>query len=185
MKLVAQATSAFATTYSYKETIAKLHSFSKFSAELLRNWESYDWLRKTHEDALPKEKVLNQRMPDEYIEKLMVNIDEKLPSMYMGLKMIVAGLYNFSKEGLNDNVANDDTLKDNINRTMHDVRAVLCYFNDIMNARKLEIQPLLNQDIPDFANDSSFGLLLYRDTLNYLEYLKQVFSQLAENELKI
>lgn len=48
--------------------------------------------------------------------------------MYMGLKMIVAGLYKFSKEGLNDNVANDDTLIENINRTMHNVRAVLCDF---------------------------------------------------------
>lgn len=49
--------------------------------------------------------------------------------MYKGLKMIVAGLYTFSQEGLNYNVANDDALKENITRTMHDVRAVLCYFN--------------------------------------------------------
>lgn len=49
--------------------------------------------------------------------------------MYKGLKMIVAGLYAFSTEGLNDNIISDETLKENINHTMHDVRAVLCYFS--------------------------------------------------------
>lgn len=49
--------------------------------------------------------------------------------MYKGLKMIVAGMYAFSKEGLNDNIVSDETLKENISQTMHDVRAVLCYFS--------------------------------------------------------
>lgn len=49
--------------------------------------------------------------------------------MYKGLKMIVAGLYVFSNEALNANIISDERLKDNITQTMHDVRAVLCYFN--------------------------------------------------------
>lgn len=53
--------------------------------------------------------------------------------MYKGLKMIVAGMYAFSKEGLNDNIISDETLKENINQTMHDVRAVLCYFSVSIN----------------------------------------------------
>lgn len=51
-----------------------------------------------------------------------------MPAMYKGLKMVVAGLYAFS-EGLNDNIISDETLKVNITHTMHDVRAVLCYFS--------------------------------------------------------
>lgn len=52
-----------------------------------------------------------------------------------------------------------------------------------MTARNLEIKPLLDKDVPSFAQDYSLGLLLYRDTLNYLEYLKQVFSKLAQTTL--
>lgn len=64
------------------------------------------------------------------------NIDEVLPVMYKGLKMIVAGLYAFSTEGLNDNIISDETLKENITQTMHDVRAVLCYFSvSILNCQ--------------------------------------------------
>ncbi|CAB3227068.1 unnamed protein product [Arctia plantaginis] len=185
LKLAKQALFAYNKAYNYSEKFAKLHTFPNFSAQLLRNWETQDWLRKTYADALPKEKVFNKKMPDEYIEEVIANIDQKLPSMYMGLKMVVAGLYTFSQEGLNYNVANDDVLKENITRTMHDVRAVLCYFNEIMNARNLEIRPLLDKDVPSFTNDNSFGLLLYRDTLNYMDYLEQVFSKLAEKGSKV
>lgn len=53
-----------------------------------------------------------------------------------------------------------------------------------MKARNLEIIPLLDSEIPDFNSEDrlSVGLLLYRDTLNYLEYLAQVFEHLHETE---
>lgn len=60
---------------------------------------------------------------------LQPDIDKVLPSMYKALKLIVAGLYGFSNEGLNDNIIADESLRDSINNTMHDVRAVLCHFN--------------------------------------------------------
>ncbi|KOB73713.1 Uncharacterized protein OBRU01_10353 [Operophtera brumata] len=161
---------------------AILHSYSSFDA-LLINWDEYEWLRKFiwyRPEILPKEKKLYSRMPDKYMKDLMKNIDDVLPVMYKGLKMIVAGMYAFSKEGLNDNIVSDETLKENINQTMNDVRAVLCYFSDILKARNLEVLPLLDSEIPDFNTDDklSVGLLLYRDTLNYLEYLAQVFEEL-------
>lgn len=49
--------------------------------------------------------------------------------MYKGLKMIVAGLYAFTTEELNAGLISDEPLRDNLTRTMHDSRAVLCYFN--------------------------------------------------------
>lgn len=52
-----------------------LHSFDTFE-ELLKIWSGNDWLRNFTwfpKDGLPKEKVLNQAMPEEYMEKLMVS----------------------------------------------------------------------------------------------------------------
>lgn len=53
-----------------------LHSFDTFE-ELLKIWSGNDWLRNFTwfpEEGLPKEKVLYQKMPDEYMEKLMVSL---------------------------------------------------------------------------------------------------------------
>nr|XP_049703754.1 uncharacterized protein LOC110372663 [Helicoverpa armigera] len=177
LKLVAQAKNAYSSTAKYKDTFAmKLHSYNSFD-ELLGSWKSSEFLPK---EWLPKEKVLYQTMPDEYVTQLMPKIDEVLPGMYKGLKMIVAGLYVFSNEELNPNIIADESLKENITQTMHDVRAVLCYFNDIMNIRDLPIEKLAVNEIPEMANN--MGVLLYRDTLNYLEYLAQVFQKLYETE---
>ncbi|CAG4975235.1 unnamed protein product [Parnassius apollo] len=187
--VASQARNALKSTAQYKDKFAlKLHSYPSFD-ELLQAWTGYDWLRKFpwfREEVLPKEKVLNQLMPDEYMNQLMDHIDEILPSMYKGLKMVVAGLYAISNEGLNDNIISDESLKGSINLTMHDVRAVLCLFNDIMKSRNLEIMPLPDSEIPNFKTEDklSVGLLVYRDTLNYLEYLSQVFQKMYETAPK-
>lgn len=49
----------------------KLHSYSSFD-ELLGSWTSSEFLPK---EWLPKEKILYQAMPDEYIAQLMVSIE--------------------------------------------------------------------------------------------------------------
>lgn len=181
-KLIAQAKNAITSTAKYKDAFAqKLHSYDSFD-DLISTWDGNEWLRKFNlpEQVLPKEKVLYKDVPNEYLDKLMPDIDKVLPSMYKALKLIVAGLYGFSNEGLNDSIIADESLRDSINNTMHDVRAVLCHFNNIMKGRKLEILPLPNSEAPDFTPDNMLtkGLLLYRDTLNYLEYLVQVFQKL-------
>lgn len=53
-----------------------------------------------------------------------------------------------------------------------------------MKARNLEVLPVPDSEVPDFSSEDklSVGLLLYRDTLNYLEYLAQVFEKLYETE---
>ncbi|XP_068633984.1 uncharacterized protein [Battus philenor] len=187
--VASQARNAFKSTARYKDKFAlKLHSYSSFD-ELLQAWTGYEWLRKFpwyREEVLPKEKVINQLMPDEYITQLVGHMDAVLPSMYKGLKMVVAGLYAISNEGLNDNINADESLKESINLTMHDVRAVLCLFNDIMKSRKLEIMPLLDSEVPDFKTQDklSTSLLIYRDTLNYLEYLAQVFQKIYDSAPK-
>ncbi|XP_026743714.1 uncharacterized protein LOC113505292 isoform X2 [Trichoplusia ni] len=182
MKLVVQAKSTYSKTAKYKEEFAlKLHSYPSFDA-LLTSWrnqeflKAYSWLP---EEGLPKEKVLNETMSDEYMTELMPKIDEVLPGMYKGLKMIVAGLYAFTTEELNAGLISDEPLRDNLTRTMHDSRAVLCYFNDIMNIRNLKILKLSDSEIPtDFGNN--MGVLLYRDTMNFLQYLEQVFRKLYD-----
>lgn len=169
--LATQARNTFTKTESYKETFAKLHSYPTFD-DLLQQWDSYEYLRK---EWLPKEKVLNQTMPEEYIEKFVKGdtFDTMLPGMYKGLKMIVAGLHKLHEDLNSNKLIPDESLTNNINKTMHDVRAVLCYFNDIMNLRNLKIEKLLDSEIPSISND--MGFVLYRDTLRYLEYLEQVF----------
>ncbi|XP_004932694.1 uncharacterized protein LOC101739051 isoform X1 [Bombyx mori] len=180
-KLIAQATSAYRSATKYKDTLAlQLHSFQSFD-ELITQWVGNEWLRKFSFSAevLPKDKTLYKEASEEQLESLMGNIDTVLPSMYKALKLIVAGLHAFSN-GLNDNIIADEALKENTNQTMHDVRAVLCYFSDIMRARNLELIPLPESEVPVIPSDNMVtdGLLIYRDTLNYLEYLRQVFKKL-------
>lgn len=54
---------------------------------------------------------------------------------------------------------------------------------ELMKARNLEILPLYNNDpnIPDINKDKvASSIYIYRDTLNYLEYLVQVFQKMSE-----
>lgn len=57
--------------------------------------------------------------------------------MYKALKLVVAGLNSFTKEGLNDNIISDGTLKKSINQTMNEIRTVLCYFNVSIDYRNV------------------------------------------------
>ncbi|XP_072932578.1 uncharacterized protein [Epargyreus clarus] len=184
-EIALQARNAFESSAKYKDHLAlQLHSYESFE-KLLKEWSNYEWLRKFSwfpEDALPKAKAINVTMPDDFMADLMKNIDSLLPSMYKGLKMIVAGLYTVSNNGLNDNVVTvDASVKQNITKSMHNVRAVLCLFNEFMRSRKLEILPLPDSELPEIQPDKmTFALLVYRDTLNYLEYLAQVFQKMYE-----
>ncbi|XP_041979879.1 uncharacterized protein LOC121733630 isoform X2 [Aricia agestis] len=182
-----QARSAYKSTSSYKDEFAsKLHSYSNFE-KLLPVWSGYDWLRNFtwfREEVLPKEKVINGEMPPQYLDELMNHIDEVLPVMYKGLKMIVAGLNSISQEGLNEDIFTDVSMKQNIAQSVQDVRAVLCVFFDVMKSRNLEIPPLLDSEVQDISKEEKlrYSLLVYRDTLNYLEYLAQVFQKMNDME---
>lgn len=57
--------------------------------------------------------------------------------MFKGLKMVVAGLYSITKEGLNDDIFSDASMKHNITESMHNVRAVLCLF-DVSNGKLMQ-----------------------------------------------
>ncbi|KAL0830413.1 hypothetical protein ABMA28_002591 [Loxostege sticticalis] len=179
-----QAIYAYQQAVLYKDEFTKLHSFDNFDS-LLATWND-DWLRKFpfyREEVLPHNKVLFQEVPDEEVTSLMSKIDEVLPSMYTALKMIVASLNKLSESLQNDGISADEQLANNISQTMKDVRAVLCYFYDLMQSRDLEISPLYDSDVPDIENKLETGLYIYRDTLNYLEYLGQVFKKMAETDL--
>ena len=51
-----------------------------------------------------------------------------------------------------------------------------------MRSRKLDVKPLPESEIPDIKNVDklSYALLVYRDTLNYLEYLAQFFQKMYD-----
>ncbi|RVE48552.1 hypothetical protein evm_006741 [Chilo suppressalis] len=181
-----QAKDVYEQAASYKDQFTKLHSFDTFE-NLLKEWKD-DWLRKFpwfREEVLPKTKVLFQRVPDEYVVDLMANIDDVLPPMYKGLKMIMASLHKLSLSLKNDGISSDEELAGYISTTMNNVGAVLCYFYDLMKARNLEIFPVYDSEIPDInkSNKLELGLYIYRDTLNYLEYIAQVFETMSETNL--
>ncbi|XP_045769197.1 uncharacterized protein LOC123870074 [Maniola jurtina] len=183
-----QARNAYESTAKHKVKFAQLHSYQSFD-ELLPVWSGSDWLRNFTwfpEEGLPKEKVLYQPMPEAYMDAVMSKIDEVLPSMYKGLKMVVAGLYTISEDGLSRDILTDAGLRGNIRSSMHEVRAVLCLFDEIMRSRKLTILPLPDSEVPDISQGDklSFALLVYRDTLNYLEYLTQVFQKMYDVDSK-
>ncbi|KAG6446005.1 hypothetical protein O3G_MSEX004222 [Manduca sexta] len=181
--LVWQARDAYSSAAKYKDTfVCKLYSHQTFDEFMSSTPSAGEWLRtfELPEKVYPKEKVLNKDMPDEYIEELMSDIDKLLPFMHKALKLIVAGLRSFSTEGLNAELISEESLKVDINNTTSAVRAVLCSFHAIMYKRDLEILPLLESEVPKFNQSTLLrdGFPLYRDTLNYLEYLRQVFQKL-------
>ncbi|CAG4929379.1 unnamed protein product [Colias eurytheme] len=185
-KLVAsQARNALESTSKYKDKFVKLHSFQSYDA-LLKEWSgtewlrNFDWLENDIKDGLPKDNIAYQPMSEQYLGDLMKKIDIELPSMYKGLKMVVAGLYYISKEGLNDHISSDASLKQNITQSMHDIRAVLCLFNELMLSRNLKIPALPDSEVPDMKNNIGNAFLVYRDTLHYLEYLAQVFQKMYD-----
>lgn len=49
-----------------------------------------------------------------------------------------------------------------------------------MRARELEMPKLLDSEIPEFEYKDRVtdALLVYRDTINYLEYITQVFDKM-------
>lgn len=51
-----------------------------------------------------------------------------------------------------------------------------------MRARELEMPKLLDSDIPEFKYKDRLtnALLVYRDTINYLEYIAQVFDKMNQ-----
>ncbi|XP_047509595.1 uncharacterized protein LOC125052670 isoform X1 [Pieris napi] len=179
-----QARNALNAASEYKDKFVKLHSFSTYE-DLLSTWsgtdwlKGYSWLNQEVKDGLPHGNLRYTGVTDEYLDNLMNNIDSHLPSMYRGLKMVVAGLYLVSTEGLNDDIRSDAELKQNITKTMHNARAVLCLFSDVLRSRSLEVAPLLDSELPDFKNDKVlYAFLVYRDTLNYLDYLSDVFKKM-------
>lgn len=53
---------------------------------------------------------------------------------------------------------------------------------DVMRARDLEMPKLLDSDIPEFKYKDRVtnALLVYRDAINFLEYIIQVFEKMNE-----
>lgn len=47
-----------------------------------------------------------------------------------------------------------------------------------MSIRDLKMEKLSDSEVPNMKDD--MGVSLYRDTLNYLEYLSQVFTKLYD-----
>ncbi|XP_060801465.1 uncharacterized protein LOC106135211 isoform X1 [Amyelois transitella] len=183
-----QAKFTYTEALKYKDEFTnKLFTVSSFD-ELSSTFSEIHWLRNEkwfREEVLPKEKVLYQAMSEDAMSQLMEKIDEVLPSMYKGLKLVLAGLHVFTGSLRNTNISTDANLTEKLDKTMIDVRSVLCYFYDLMVSRNLQIEPLRDSEIPEMTkgNQLSMGFLIYRDTLNYLEYISQVFQTMAETEL--
>ncbi|KAM3964938.1 uncharacterized protein ACR2FA_000831 [Aphomia sociella] len=176
-------------TVKYKDELAKLYSFKSFDI-LYNQWnnEHDDWLRKFpwHLDGvMPRNKVLHNTLEDADLDELMKDIDEVLPYMYKSLKMIVAGFQMFAETLIDDNIVTDANLAKNIKDTVPKLSKVLCLFFDIISSRDLNVLPLLDNEIPELnkSNQLDMGFLIYRDTLNYLEYLSQVFQKMSKTDL--
>lgn len=170
---------AAAYSNDFSQTI---HSYPTLE-ELLSIWDSSEWLRNYswfEDKVLPEMKKYNQPLPADYISSLMGQIDTVLPLQYKALKMIVAALDAMAREGFNDQPTSH--LKPKITQTMHGVRGVLCGFKELLQSRNLPIMKIDSSEIPRFDGDNNSAvtmLLVYRDTLNMLHYLEQIFEAMS------
>ncbi|KAI8421583.1 hypothetical protein MSG28_009604 [Choristoneura fumiferana] len=151
--------------------------------KVVSRYEGLPWLHSDKfksfmaEEVLPKDKIkFEQTISPEFLNNVVSNIDSHLPSMQKALKMLVASLYAVIENGLNTNYVADVKLQNNLNITMNSVRQVLCVFNEVMDTRNVESIPLLDSEVPNVrAGDRVVNaILIYRDTLLYLDYLSQL-----------
>lgn len=179
----------FEETLKYKDEFVKLYSYDTFDSFYNQmNNKNDDWLRNFPwhlDDIMPKNKVLYKSLDEADLDELMKHIDDVLPYMYKSLKMVVAGFHMIAENLINDNIAADANLAKNIKDTVLKLSKVLCLFFDMITSRDLKVLPLLNNEIP-VINDSNIlknAFPIYRDTLNYLEYLSQVFQTMSKTDL--
>ncbi|XP_053604905.1 uncharacterized protein LOC128672038 isoform X2 [Plodia interpunctella] len=181
-----QAKFSFEEAAKYKDDFAnKLFTVSSFE-ELSSTMGNNEWLRIMpwyRDEVLPKDKVLDSSVSEEAMSDLMNKIDDVLPSMFKSLKIVLAGLHELTESLRSTDISSDANLSESLNKSVSDVRNVLCYFYDLMKARNLKIYALDDSEIPEITeeNQLSVGFLIYRDALNYLEYLTQVFKEMEKN----
>ncbi|XP_059049984.1 uncharacterized protein LOC131844991 isoform X2 [Achroia grisella] len=187
--LARQAKYVLEETAKYKDEFAKLYSYENFDL-LYNQWnnDNDDWLREFPwhlDDVMPKNKILYKSLEEDDLDDLMKHIDDVLPYMYKSLKMIVASFQMFAENLINDNIVPDANLAKNIKDTIPKLSKVLCLFFDVIASRDLKMLPLLDSEIPPI-NDSNLlkkAYPIYRDTLNYLEYLILVFQKMSKTDL--
>ncbi|XP_073955270.1 uncharacterized protein isoform X2 [Choristoneura fumiferana] len=178
-----QARNAFLQAKSYKDNVSQVLYDDPDFDKVVSRYEGLPWLHSDKfksfmaEEVLPKDKIkFEQTISPEFLNNVVSNIDSHLPSMQKALKMLVASLYAVIENGLNTNYVADVKLQNNLNITMNSVRQVLCVFNEVMDTRNVESIPLLDSEVPNVrAGDRVVNaILIYRDTLLYLDYLSQL-----------
>ncbi|XP_049872768.1 uncharacterized protein LOC126371498 isoform X2 [Pectinophora gossypiella] len=174
----------------YKDDIAELHSYSKFE-DMLDIWSGTLWLRSYNDSwlekpAFPDNKTLGKPMEEEELKKLVedpTKVDNLLPVISKALKMVGAALQAVSEP---DKKWMPDDLRNNLTMASKDVRLVLCYVSEVTRARNQRMLPLYNKEIPKYTEEREAvrdAFLIYRDTINLLEYVEELFRMMSKTDI--
>ncbi|KAI5645957.1 hypothetical protein NE865_01850 [Phthorimaea operculella] len=184
-KVSNKAKNVLAKAILYKEDIAKLHTFDSFES-MMKEWSGTEWLRNLSgfkEEVLPRNKELGTPVNETELANLMTpeKLDEILPVFTKAMKKLGAGLQAVAAS-LTENDSIERNLKANFITTSSDMRHVLCLTSEVLRARNIDMRPLPNREIPTYNREARPEevimdvFLIYRDTLNFLEYVDQFFS---------
>ncbi|XP_047990261.1 uncharacterized protein LOC125229460 isoform X2 [Leguminivora glycinivorella] len=159
-----------------------IQSFPSFS----ETFDTTPWLRNkpfVTQYTFPETKnKIEMELPAEDLSNVVANIDDHLPAMYKALKMVAAGLYAIKENGLKQDVREEKNLKPFFDHYFNAVRQVLCEFNEVMLSKNLQILPLPDNEIPLIGENRTDTMFhIYRDTMLYLDYLRQVMDHWAHS----
>ncbi|XP_047990260.1 uncharacterized protein LOC125229460 isoform X1 [Leguminivora glycinivorella] len=178
-----QAKAALDNAQSFKNNFSdSIQSFPSFS----ETFDTTPWLRNkpfVTQYTFPETKnKIEMELPAEDLSNVVANIDDHLPAMYKALKMVAAGLYAIKENGLKQDVREEKNLKPFFDHYFNAVRQVLCEFNEVMLSKNLQILPLPDNEIPLIGENRTDTMFhIYRDTMLYLDYLRQVMDHWAHS----
>ncbi|KAJ2951051.1 hypothetical protein O0L34_g5428 [Tuta absoluta] len=171
----------------YKTHIANMHTYDSFES-MFKDWSGTEWLRNHSwfkEEVLPRNKDLGTHASETELRDLMTpeKLDEILPVFTKAMKKLGASLQVVSTL-MKENDPIERNLKPNLMSTSNDVRYLLCLTSEVLRARKLQMLPLPDSEIPKYKSHEGVIMdvfLIYRDTLNFLEYVDSFFSVMSKN----
>ncbi|XP_008552705.1 uncharacterized protein LOC103574919 isoform X2 [Microplitis demolitor] len=157
-------------------------SFSSSMNSMHSSWKHYryDWLPGFEE--IPKQ--LGEKLSKEYLNKL--EIDDALLNTYEYMQKFAVGLEQIAFDQKNNQLA----FQTQFEETEHKLRSVLCELQVAMMERGVNQRPDVTRDTmsDEFRAMSSSDTyrnlrdwLIFRDYMNALEYIVQVFDHLKNN----
>lgn len=109
------------------------------------------------------------KITNKYIPCQQNKIDDVLPSMFKSLKIVLAGLHELTESLRSTDISSDANLSESLNKSVSDVRNVLCYFYVSIRTQSFSRIEISSWNI--LCSIMGYFLCVYQFSSKYLEYI--------------